>query len=146
MRDRRLPDSYAAACAAQVGSHDVKAEKGKALAVIDAGDGRGRRAVELRDEEALPIDASKARGVGEAGIPALSRRPIDGQGNFIRPHRSNVGVHDDDPSKRRLQPFITNKAATPFYDERQRRRKAAIPIASSARATDGFRFRTVHLA
>ena len=78
VRDRRIPYAQAVAAAAQIRSHDVKAEKGKPRTVIDAGDGRGRLAVEFADEKAFRIDGSKAAGIGEAGIPAFSRRPVHG--------------------------------------------------------------------
>ena len=95
MRDGRIPYAQAVAFAAQIRPHDVEAEKGKARIVIDAGDDRGRRAIELCDEKAFRIDGSKARVVGEARIPALARGPVHGQRNFIRPHCSNdESVHE----------------------------------------------------
>jgi hypothetical protein len=78
MRDRRIPYPQADAFAAKIRAHDVKAEKGKARIVIDAGDGCDRLAVELCDEKAFRIDGSKAGVVGEAWIPSLSRGPVDG--------------------------------------------------------------------
>src|SRR5262245_58486091 len=58
MRDRLIPYAQPVTFAAQVRSHDVKTEKGKARVVIDARDGRGRRAVEFADQKAARIDRS----------------------------------------------------------------------------------------
>ena len=78
------------AAAAQITPHDVEAEEGESLVVIDAGDGRGRRAIELADQKALRVDGGEAGGVGEARIPAFRRRPVGGDGDLVRPHRPNA--------------------------------------------------------
>ena len=70
MRDGRIPYAQSVAAAAQVLSHDVEAEEGETRAVIDAGDGRGRSAFELADEEAFRIGRGEAGVVGEARVPA----------------------------------------------------------------------------
>src|SRR6185369_12757684 len=98
MGGRRIPDTQAVTPAAQIRAHDVKAEKGKARVVIDAGDRRGRRAVKLGDEKAFRIDGSKTRVIGEAWIPPLARGPLHGQRNFVLPHRPYCErVHGDGP-------------------------------------------------
>src|SRR4051795_6012315 len=81
MFDRGIPDAQAIAAPAQVGPHDVEAEKRESVIVVDAGNRRGRRAVELADEkafggEARGVDGGEARGVAKTGIPALGRRPV----------------------------------------------------------------------
>jgi hypothetical protein len=68
VRNGRIPYAQSIAAPAQVLSHDVEAEEGEACAVIDAGDGRGRSAVELADQEAFRIDRGEAGIVGEAGF------------------------------------------------------------------------------
>jgi hypothetical protein len=90
MRDRRVPDAQAVAAAAQIAADNIEAEERESIIVIDAGDRRRRRAVELADEKAVGIDGIEAFGIGEAGIPAFRRRPIDGDGNFVGPHGANA--------------------------------------------------------
>src|SRR5262245_20097157 len=90
MRDGRVPDAQAVAAAAQVGAHDVEAEEGDAIIVVDAGDRRGRRAVELADEESAWIDRGKAGSIGDAGIPPLSGGPVCGKHDLVRPHGADV--------------------------------------------------------
>ena len=63
---------------AQILSHDVETAEGETRTVIDAGDGRGRSAFELADEEAFRIGRGEAGVVGEARVPAFSRRPVHG--------------------------------------------------------------------
>ena len=63
---------------AQIRAHDVEAEESEAPVVIDAGDGRGRRAVELADEEACRIGRGETSVVGKAGVPAFGCRPVHG--------------------------------------------------------------------
>jgi hypothetical protein len=92
MGDGRIPDAQAVAAAAQVGAHDVEAEKRKARVVIDAGDGGRRLAVDLADEEALRIDGCEAGRVGEARIPALRGRPVGGDGDLLGAHRADAQV------------------------------------------------------
>jgi hypothetical protein len=90
--DRGIPDAQAIAAAAQVGSHDVEAKKRESVVVVDAGNRRGSRAVELSDQKATGVDGGKARGVAEAGIPALGRRPVGGDGDLVRRHRADAQV------------------------------------------------------
>jgi hypothetical protein len=52
MRNRRVPDAQAVAAAAQLVAHDVEAEEGEAIVVIDAGDGGDRLVVDFADEKA----------------------------------------------------------------------------------------------
>ena len=68
----------AAPAAAQVLSHNIETEEGKTRTVIDAGDGRGRSAVDLADEEAFRIGRGEAGVVGEARVPAFGGRPVHG--------------------------------------------------------------------
>ena len=68
MRDRGVPYSQPVAAAAQVLAHDVEAEEGEARAVIDAGDGRGRNAVDLADEEARRIGRWKQASSAKPGF------------------------------------------------------------------------------
>ena len=89
MRNRRIPDAQAITAAAQIRAHDVEAEEGEAAVVIDAGDGRGRCAVELADQEAAGVDAGKAGCIGKARVPAFRRCPVDGDGDFVRVHVSD---------------------------------------------------------
>jgi hypothetical protein len=67
VRDGRAPKAKSYATA-QILPHDVEAKATRT--VIDAGDGRGRGAVELADEEAFRIGRGEAGVVGEARIPA----------------------------------------------------------------------------
>ena len=76
MRDGRVPYPQSVAAAAQVLSHDIETEEGETRTVIDAGDGRGRSAVELADEEAFRIGRGEAGVVGEARVPAFGGRPV----------------------------------------------------------------------
>src|SRR5258708_9989371 len=94
VRDGRAPHAQSVAAGAQILAHDVEAEKGESRAVIDAGDGRGRSAVELADEEAFRIGRGEAGVVGEARVPAFGRRPVHGYRDFVRPHRADAqAVH-----------------------------------------------------
>ena len=68
MRDRRIPNPQAVAAAAQILAHDVKAEKGKTLTVIDAGNGRGRHAVEFADQEASGSTEAKQAASARPGF------------------------------------------------------------------------------
>src|SRR5207248_4965888 len=77
---------------AQILPHDVEAEEGEARTVIDAGDGRGRGAVELADEEAFRIGRGEAGAVGEARIPAFGCCPVHRYRDFVRPHRPDAQV------------------------------------------------------
>jgi hypothetical protein len=86
----RIPYAQSIAAAAQVLSHDVEAEEGEARAVIDAGDGRGRSAVELADQEAFRIDRGEAGVVGEARVPAFGCGPVHRYRDFVRPHRPDA--------------------------------------------------------
>ncbi|MGC0394380.1 hypothetical protein ABIF91_006766 [Bradyrhizobium sp. USDA 241] len=83
MRDGCVPDAQAMARAAKALAHDVEAEEGESLVVIDAGDGRDRLAVDFADEEALRIGDGEAGGIGKARIPSLGRGPVDGEGDFV---------------------------------------------------------------
>src|SRR5207244_3631231 len=56
VRDGRVPHAQPMATAAHIASHDVEAEEREPLVVIDAGDGRGRRAVEVADEKSIGGD------------------------------------------------------------------------------------------
>ena len=76
------------AAATHIFSHDVKAKEGEARSVIDAGDRRGRSAVEFANEETIRIYTRKAGGVGEARIPSF--RPVDGDLDLVRPHTTNA--------------------------------------------------------
>ena len=78
VRDGRVPYAQSVAAAAQVLSHDIETEEGEARTVVDAGDGRGRSAFELADEEAFRIGRGEAGVVGEARVPAFGRRPVHG--------------------------------------------------------------------
>src|SRR5262249_25397846 len=78
VRNSGVPYAQSVAAAAQIFPYDVEPEEGEARAVIDAGDGGGRSAVELADEKAARIDRGEAGGVGEARVPAFGRRPVDG--------------------------------------------------------------------
>src|SRR5205823_4277116 len=84
------PYAQSVAAAAQILPHDIETEEGKARTVIDAGDGRSRRAFKLGDQEALRIDCGKAGVIGEARIPAFGCGPVHGDGDFVRPHRPNA--------------------------------------------------------
>jgi hypothetical protein len=90
MLERRIPDAQAIAAAAQVGPYDIEAEKRESVVVVDAGNRRGRRAVELADEKAFGVDGGETCGVTEAGIPALGRRPVGGDGDLVRRHRADA--------------------------------------------------------
>src|SRR5262249_34496222 len=90
--DGCLPYANAKPATAQIGTHDIKAEKGEARVVVDTGDGRRRLTIELANEEAFRIDGSEAGAIGEPGIPALCRRPVDGERDFVRPHGADVQV------------------------------------------------------
>ncbi|MEY9191075.1 hypothetical protein ABH987_004703 [Bradyrhizobium ottawaense] len=59
--------------AAKTIAHDVEAEEGEAIIVVDAGDGRDRLAVDLADEETLRVGNREAGGIAVARIPALGR-------------------------------------------------------------------------
>ena len=85
MRDRRVPDVQAETSTTKACAHDVEAEEGEAVVVIDAGDGRDRLAVDLADEETFRVRDCKAGGVAQAGIPALGRGPVDRDGDLLRP-------------------------------------------------------------
>lgn len=74
---------------AQVGPHDVEAEEGEAVIVVDHRNGRSRGAVELADVEALRIGRGKAGGVVQSGIPALRGRPVAGEGDLAAVHHAN---------------------------------------------------------
>src|SRR5204863_8801765 len=65
MGDSRVPDTQSVAAAAQIFAVDIETVKGEARAVIDAGDGRGRRTVEFADQETLRIGHGEARSIGE---------------------------------------------------------------------------------
>jgi hypothetical protein len=78
VRDGPVPYAQSVAAAAQVLSHDIESEEGETRAVVDAGDGRGRSAFELADEEAFRIGRGEAGVVGEARVPAFCRRPVHG--------------------------------------------------------------------
>jgi hypothetical protein len=80
------------AASAQLRPHDVEAEEGEPVVVIDAGDGRSRRAVELADQKTLGVDGGEAWRVGEARIPALGRRPVGGERDLVGPYRPNAEV------------------------------------------------------
>jgi len=90
VRNGRIPYAQSIAAPAQVLSHDVEAKEGEACAVIDAGDGRGRSAVELADQEAFRIDRGEAGVVGEAGVPAFGCGPVHRYRDFVRPHRPDA--------------------------------------------------------
>src|SRR5262249_23629610 len=60
--------------------------------VIHARDSGGRCAVELAHEEALRVHCGEAGGVGKAGVPAFRRRPVDRDGDFVRPHGPDAQV------------------------------------------------------
>ena len=92
VRDGRAPYAKSVAAPAQILPHDVEAEEGEARTVIDAGDGRGRSAVELADEEAFRIGRGEAGFVGEAWIPAFACCPIHRYRDFVRPHRPDAQV------------------------------------------------------
>ena len=62
----------------QILSHGVETEERETRTVIDARDGRAQSAVELADEEAFRIGRGEAGVVGEAWVPAFSRRPVYG--------------------------------------------------------------------
>ena len=72
------PSALQPPAAAQVLSHNIETEEGKTRTVIDAGDGRGRSAVDLADEEAFRIGRGEAGVVGEARVPAFGGRPVHG--------------------------------------------------------------------
>jgi hypothetical protein len=90
MRDGLVPDAQAVAAAAQIRAHDVEAEKGEAVIVIDAGDGRGRRAVELTDQKPAAVDRGKTGGIRKTGVPALARRPIGGERDLVASHGADA--------------------------------------------------------
>ena len=66
MGEGRVPYVQSIAAATHIFSHDVKAKEGEARSVIDAGDRRGRSAVEFANEETIRIYTRKAGRVGEA--------------------------------------------------------------------------------
>jgi hypothetical protein len=88
VRNGRIPYARTIAAAAQVLSDGVEAEEGEARAVMDAGDGRGRSAVELADQEAFGIDRGEAGVVGEARGSSLRLRPSSPLSRF-RPAASS---------------------------------------------------------
>jgi hypothetical protein len=59
MRDRRLPCAQAEAAPAQIGPHDIEAEKGEAVVVVHDRDRGGRPARLHADEKARGIDAGE---------------------------------------------------------------------------------------
>src|SRR5262249_57395239 len=71
---------------------DIEAEEREGAIVIEAGNGRGRRAVELADKKSMGIDGVETRGVAQPGIPAFARGPIHRDGNLLRPHRANAQI------------------------------------------------------
>src|SRR5437870_2082394 len=90
MCDRPVPDTQPIAAAAQVTPHEIEAEECEGAIVIETGNGRGRRALELANEKPLGIDSVETRGVAQPGIPAFTRGPIYGDGDLRRPHRANA--------------------------------------------------------
>jgi hypothetical protein len=92
MRDRRVPDAQAVAFVAKIRSHDVEAEEGEAIVVVDAGDGRDRLAVDLANEKAVRVGDRETGGVGEARIPALRRGPLDGDGDLLGAHIADLQI------------------------------------------------------
>jgi hypothetical protein len=112
------------AAPAQLRPHDVEAEEGERVVVIDAGDGRGRRAVDLADQKALGIDSGEALRVRLARIPALGRGPVGGERDLAGPQRANAEVvvvrqrpglfmmvrslFRSTPSAARVRRFLTN--------------------------------------
>jgi hypothetical protein len=91
MRDRRIPYPHAVAFAAQIGAHDVEAEEGKARIVIDAGDGRGRRAIEFWRLKSLPDRRKQNSRHRQGRGSSLQPPPIpQASADFSRPHRSNA--------------------------------------------------------
>src|SRR6185369_16772022 len=86
MRHRRLPEPQPVAMPAQIRTHDVEAEKGEAIVIVDTGYGSDRHAVTLGQEKAVGIDHGEAGSIGQTGIPALGCRPVEGQGNLVWAH------------------------------------------------------------
>jgi hypothetical protein len=96
MGNGRLPGGQPMTAPAQVGPHDVEAEEGEAVVILHHRNGRSRGAADLADMEAVGIDGGKAGGVLQAGIPALRRRPVAGEGDLAAVHHANgqlVGRH-----------------------------------------------------
>src|SRR5205823_234828 len=91
MCDRPVPDTQPIAAAAQVTPHEIEAEECEGAIVMETGNGRGRRALELANEKPLGIDSVETRGVAQPGIPAFTRAPIHGDGDLRRPHRELEG-------------------------------------------------------
>src|SRR5262249_61707632 len=90
MGDGGVPHLQAVATPAQIGPHDVEAEEGEPRVVIDARDGRRRASIELADQKTVRIDGGETGAVSKAGIPALGRRPVDGELDLLGPHRANM--------------------------------------------------------
>jgi hypothetical protein len=87
VRNGRIPYAQTIAAAAQVLSDDVEAEEGEARAVMGAGDGCGRSAVELADQEAFGIDRAKQASSARPGS-SLRLRPSSPLSRF-RPAASS---------------------------------------------------------
>ncbi len=77
-----LPEPPAYAAPAQILAHDVEAEEGEALVIIDHRDHRRRRAVQFRDQKALRIHRAEAGIVAQAGIQPSFRRPLHRKPDF----------------------------------------------------------------
>ena len=90
VRDGRVPYPQSIAAAAQIRANDIETEEGEARTIIDAGNGRGRFAFDLADEEALRIDRGEAGIIGKTRIPAFGRGPVHGDRDFVRPHGADV--------------------------------------------------------
>ena len=90
VREPRLPHAQAEAAPAQLRAHDVEAEEGEALIVVDGGDDGGGLALVLADEEAAGIDTGEAPVIAETRVPAFRRRPVQRKRDLVRAHRADV--------------------------------------------------------
>jgi hypothetical protein len=89
MGDAGAPSVQSIAAPAQVGPYDVEAEEGETIVVVHHRNGRSRDAVQFADKEAGGVDAGKAGGVVQPGIPAFRGRPVAGDRDLAAVHHAN---------------------------------------------------------
>src|SRR5271166_6729206 len=77
---------------------NVEAKKAEALAIADRRHAADRLAAAFAEEEAVRVGGNEACGIEQARVPALLRRPIEGETEFVLRHpANNQRVHGFSP-------------------------------------------------
>ena len=86
------PQAPADALAAPLRHDDIQADEAEATLVGHRAQASCEAAIDFGDQEAAGVGLEEAMCVMQAGVPALARREIDRQVDFVTAHGSNGAV------------------------------------------------------